>query len=63
MCDTIYTIDDIKILPTPITEEELKNIIGVGVHKAQKYGKPFIETIKNNAETNNITHPQDLVIK
>lgn len=47
----------------PITEEELKNIIGVGVHKAQKYGKPFIETIKNYVETNNITRPQDLVIK
>jgi ATP-dependent DNA helicase RecQ len=47
----------------PITEEELKNITGVGVHKAQKYGKPFIETIKNYVETNNITRPQDLVIK
>lgn len=47
----------------PITEEELKNVTGVGVHKAQKYGKPFLQAIKSYVETNNITRPQDLVIK
>ena len=47
----------------PITEEELKNVTGVGVHKAQKYGKPFLAAIKSYVETNNITRPQDLVIK
>ena len=47
----------------PITEEALKNVTGVGVHKAQKYGKPFLAAIKSYVETNNITRPQDLVIK
>ena len=47
----------------PITEEELKNVTGVGVHKTQKYGKPFLAAIKSYVETNNITRPQDLVIK
>ena len=47
----------------PITSEELKNITGVGIHKAQKYGKPFIEAIKSYVEANDITRPQDLVIK
>ena len=47
----------------PITSEELKNITGVGIHKAQKYGKPFIEAIKSYVEANEITRPQDLVIK
>ena len=47
----------------PITEEELKNVTGVGVHKAQKYEKPFLAEIKSYVETNNITRPQDLVIK
>ncbi len=47
----------------PITEEELKNITGVGIHKAQKYGEPFIEAIKSYVEANDITRPQDLVIK
>ncbi len=47
----------------PTSEEELKNITGVGIHKAQKYGKPFVETIRKYVEENDITRPQDLVIK
>lgn len=47
----------------PITAEELKNITGVGIHKAQKYGQPFIDAIKSYVEANDITRPQDLVIK
>ncbi len=47
----------------PTNEEELKNITGVGIHKAQKYGRPFVEAIKNYVEANDITRPQDLVIK
>lgn len=47
----------------PISEEELKNIIGVGVHKAQKYGRPFVEAIKSYVEANEITRPKDLIIK
>ncbi len=47
----------------PISEEELKNIIGVGVHKAQKYGQPFVEAIRSYVEANEITRPKDLIIK
>lgn len=41
----------------------IEECTGVGVHKAQKYGKPFLAAIKSYVETNNITRPQDLVIK
>lgn len=47
----------------PTTEQELKTISGVGEHKAQKYGKPFIEAIRQYVEANDITRPQDLIIK
>lgn len=47
----------------PITLDELTHITGVGVGKAQKYGKPFIELIKNYVEENEIERPQDFVIK
>ena len=47
----------------PCNEEELKNIVGVGVGKAMKYGKVFIETIKKYVEENDIERPNDFVIK
>jgi ATP-dependent DNA helicase RecQ len=47
----------------PIKEEELTQIIGVGAGKATKYGKPFIELIKQYVEENEITRPNDMVIK
>ncbi len=47
----------------PITIEELQNISGVGVGKAQRYGGEFIEVIKRHVEDNEITRPQDLVVK
>jgi len=47
----------------PITVEELKQITGVGAGKAQKYGKPFVELIKQYVEENEITRPMDLVVK
>ncbi len=47
----------------PITLDELTHITGVGVGKAQKYGKPFVELIKKYVEENEIERPQDLVIK
>lgn len=31
----------------PINFEELQKISGVGIGKAQRYGTPFIELIKN----------------
>jgi ATP-dependent DNA helicase RecQ len=47
----------------PITEDELKQIVGVGAGKASKYGKPFLELIKQYVEENEITRPNDMVIK
>jgi len=47
----------------PITMDELKNISGVGPGKAQKFGKPFIETISKYVEENEIDRPMDLVVK
>jgi len=47
----------------PITMEEMTQIIGVGIGKAQKYGKPFIELIRKYVEENEIDRPQDIVVK
>ncbi len=47
----------------PINNEELMNIVGVGQGKAMRYGKPFLELIKQYVEENNIDRPQDFVIK
>ncbi|MEI8203710.1 MAG: DNA helicase RecQ [Bacteroidota bacterium] len=47
----------------PITIEELNQITGVGVGKAQKYGKPFIDLIARYVEENEIARPLDFVVK
>lgn len=47
----------------PTTMEEMTHIAGVGVGKAQKYGKRFIELIRNYVEENEIQRPQDFVVK
>ena len=47
----------------PITIEELSNIQGVGAGKAQKYGKEFVEVIKQYVEDNEIERAQDMVVK
>lgn len=47
----------------PVTTDELKNIVGVGAGKAQRYGKPFVELIKKYVEENEIERPQDMVVK
>ena len=47
----------------PVSIEELKNITGVGVGKAGKYGAPFVEMIKKYVEENEIERPMDLVVK
>lgn len=46
----------------PITLDELKNIQGVGVGKANRYGKDFVELIKRHCEDNDIERPEDLRI-
>lgn len=50
-------------LQYPITIDEMTNIQGVGTGKAQRYGIPFIDLIKNYVEENDIDRPQDLVVK
>ena len=47
----------------PITLEELANIQGVGMGKAQKYGQEFIDIIKQYVEDNEIERAQDMVVK
>lgn len=47
----------------PTTLEEMTQVSGVGVGKAQKYGKPFAELIRKYVEDNEIERPQDLVVK
>ena len=47
----------------PITIEELTKITGVGIGKANKYGRSFVELIKKYVEENEIERPQDMVVK
>jgi len=47
----------------PITQEELMNIPGVGSGKANRFGKEFLDLIKNHVEENEIERPMDLVVK
>ena len=55
-------LDDMSIL-YPITFDELHNCQGVGEGKARKYGAEFIELIKRYVEENDITRPEDFVVK
>ena len=50
-------------LKYPTTIEELANTHGVGDGKARKYGKDFVELIANYVEENDITRPDDLIVK
>ena len=50
-------------LKYPISQEELINIHGVGEGKAKKYGKEFLELISRYVSENDITRPEDLVVK
>ncbi|MFP4469423.1 MAG: DNA helicase RecQ [Bacteroidales bacterium] len=47
----------------PVTMEELTQITGVGTGKAQKYGQPFLNLIKNYVDENEIMRPNDMVVK
>ncbi|NLN95076.1 MAG: DNA helicase RecQ [Bacteroidales bacterium] len=47
----------------PINLDELKNITGVGLGKAQKYGKPFVDLIAQYVEENEIIRPLDMVVR
>ncbi len=50
-------------LKYPINLEEMANIIGVSEGKAKRFGKEFVDVIKNYVEENDIIRPDDLVVK
>ncbi len=56
------SLEDMSIM-YPITIEELKNCQGVGEGKARKFGKEFLELIAKYVEENEITRPDDFVMK
>ena len=47
----------------PISEQELQNIQGVGAGKAKRYGKEFLELIKQYCEENEIERPEELRVR
>ena len=47
----------------PITIQELAQIRGVGIGKAEKFGKPFVEFIAKYVKDNEIERINDLLIK
>ncbi|MDD2191351.1 MAG: DNA helicase RecQ [Bacteroidales bacterium] len=47
----------------PINMDEMRQIIGVGASKAQKYGEPFLDVVRKHVEENEIERPQDLIVK
>ncbi|MFC2127406.1 RecQ family ATP-dependent DNA helicase [Bacteroidota bacterium] len=47
----------------PISIEELSNVHGVGDGKAKKFGKEFVSLIGTYVEENDITRPDDLIVK
>ena len=55
-------LDDMSIL-YPVTFEELKNCQGVGEGKARKFGGEFVKMIAQYVEENDITRPDDFVVK
>jgi ATP-dependent DNA helicase RecQ len=50
-------------LKYPISLDELANVHGVSEGKAKKYGKDFIELVSRYVSDNDITRPDDLVVK
>ena len=56
------SLEDMSIM-YPITYDELKNCQGVGEGKAKKFGKEFLELIAKYVEENEITRPDDFVMK
>ncbi|MCZ2356272.1 MAG: DNA helicase RecQ [Bacteroidia bacterium] len=47
----------------PITLEEFENIVGVGAGKARKFATPFLELIQKYVEENDISRPNDFIVK
>ena len=55
-------LEDMAIL-YPMTLEELKNCQGVGDGKARKFGMRFIELIRKYVNENDISRPDDFIVK
>ena len=47
----------------PVSVEELRNIQGVGVGKARRYGKEFCRLIKRYCEDNEIERPEEMFVR
>ena len=47
----------------PVSIDELKNIQGVGEGKAKRYGKDFLQLIKQHCEENQIERPDDMRVR
>ena len=56
------SLDDMA-LKYPISIEELSSVHGVGEGKARKFGKDFVQLIANYVDENDITRPDDLIVK
>ncbi len=56
------SLEDMTIL-YPETYDELKNCQGVGEGKSRKFGKEFLALIKKYVEENDISRPDDFVVK
>ena len=56
------SIEDMAIL-YPTTVDELKKCQGVGEGKAHKFGQPFVEVIARYVEENDISRPDDFVMR
>jgi len=47
----------------PVTIDDLTKITGVSRGKAERYGKPFVDFIRQYVEENDIIRPDDFVVK
>ncbi|MFD2567760.1 RecQ family ATP-dependent DNA helicase [Pseudotenacibaculum haliotis] len=56
------SLDDMA-LKYPITMEELSKVHGVGEGKARKFGRQFLTLIEKYVADNDITRPDDLIVK
>ena len=54
---------DAMTLRYPISIEELCNVHGIGDGKAKKFGKEFVALIATYVTENDITRPDDLIVK
>ena len=56
------SLEDMSIL-YPMTIEELRGCQGVGEGKARKFGREFVQLIAKYVEENEISRPDDFVVK